>query len=118
MTPTAPVVPATIRRCGLWATGWSASCTAAWPIGWPTRSSWPGQPPSRPPEQRSGGAGGCNPPAILAAWIARGPAVQVGQGCREVKRDGTAGFAGLVDQTAAEGGTTQPASSAACLDRA
>jgi hypothetical protein len=43
---------------------------------------------------------------------------QVGQGCREVKRDGTAGLAGCVGQAAAEGGTNQPASSAACLDRA
>src|SRR5918996_1793324 len=61
MTPTAPVVPATIRRCGRWAIGWSASCTAAWPSGWPTRSSWPGRPPSRSPDDGAGGAGGCNP---------------------------------------------------------
>jgi hypothetical protein len=61
MTPTAPVVPATIRRCAPWATGWSASCTAAWPIGWPTRTSWPGQPPSRPPDDGAGGAGGATP---------------------------------------------------------
>jgi hypothetical protein len=62
--------------------------------------------------------GGCNPPAILATWIARGPVVQVGQGGPEVKRDGTAGLGGCMDQAAAEGGTAQPASSAACLDRA
>jgi hypothetical protein len=43
---------------------------------------------------------------------------QVGQGCREVKRDGTAGLVGCLDQAAAEGGTIQPARSAAGLDRA
>ena len=36
------------------------------------------------------------PPAeeegVLAIWIAQGPVVQVGQGCREVKRDQTAGL--------------------------
>jgi hypothetical protein len=44
--------------------------------------------------KRAGGAGGCNPPAILATRIARGPAVQLGHRCREVKRDGTAGLVG------------------------
>jgi hypothetical protein len=42
----------------------------------------------------SGGAGGCNPPAILAVWVALTLVVQVGRGCREVKRDGTVGLAG------------------------
>jgi hypothetical protein len=48
-------------------------------IGSPTKSSWPGPPPSRSPDHESGGCRGCNPPAILATWIARGPAVQVGR---------------------------------------
>jgi hypothetical protein len=43
--------------------------------------------------------------------------VQVGQDCREVKGDGTAGVVGCWIRMAAEGGTTHPASSAACLDR-
>jgi hypothetical protein len=66
----------------------------------------------------AGGAGGCNPPAILASWIARGAVVQLRQRCPRVKRDGTAGLVGCWDQAAAAGGTAQPASSAACLDRA
>jgi hypothetical protein len=36
----------------------------------------------------------------------------------QVKRDGTAGLVGWMDQAAAAGGTAQPARSAACLDRA
>jgi hypothetical protein len=58
------------------------------------------------------------PPALLAIGITRGPVVQVGQGCREVKRDGTAGLGGWMGSSAADGGTLQPPSSAACLDRA
>ena len=50
MTPTAPVAPPTTRRYGRSGTGWLGSCTAAWPAGSPTRSSWPGQPRSRPPD--------------------------------------------------------------------
>jgi transposase len=89
-----PAAPATTRRCGHWATGWSASCTAAWPTGRPTRSSWPGRPPNRPPDDGQRGCRGCNPPAILASWVALTLVVQVGRGCREVKRDGTVGLAG------------------------
>jgi hypothetical protein len=44
--------------------------------------------------------------------------VQVGRDAAKVKRDGTAGLVGCMDQVAAEGGTAQPASSAAYLDRA
>jgi hypothetical protein len=53
----------------------------------------------------AGGAGGCNPPAILASRIARAMVVQMGQGCREVKRDGTTGLVGCWIRMAAEGGT-------------
>jgi hypothetical protein len=38
--------------------------------------------------------------------------------CREVKRNGTAGLVGCWIKFAAEGGTAQPTSSPACLDRA
>jgi hypothetical protein len=62
--------------------------------------------------------GGGHAPAILATFITPGPVVQVGRGCREVKRDGTAGLVGCWIKMAAEGGTTQPASLAACLDGA
>jgi hypothetical protein len=55
---------------------------------------------------------------MLATWIAGGPVAQLGHQCREVKRDGTAGLVGCWIRMAAEGGTTQPASSAAYLDRA
>jgi hypothetical protein len=68
--------------------------------------------------RNSGGAGGCNPPAILAVWIARRPVVQLRYRCREVKRDGTSRARRLLGQAAAAGGTTQPARLAACLDRA
>jgi hypothetical protein len=44
--------------------------------------------------------------------------VQVGQRCREVKRDGTAELVGWMNRIAAEGDTLQPTSLAACLDRA
>ena len=40
------------------------------------------------------GAGGVHPPGDTGHSVARGPAVQVGQGCREVKGDGTAGLVG------------------------
>jgi len=33
-------------------------------------------------------------PGLLATFTTRGPVVQLGQGCREVKRDGTAGLVG------------------------
>jgi Transposase IS116/IS110/IS902 family len=49
-------------------------------VAWPT--------PKRPPDQCSGGCGGVQPPGDTGHWIARGPAVQVGQGCREVKARG------------------------------
>jgi hypothetical protein len=77
------------RRSALSGTGWSVSCTAAWPTGSPTRSRSPGP----PPDTAAGGAGG-EPPAMLANSGRPGPVVQMGQGCREVKRDGTAGLVG------------------------
>lgn len=77
------------RRSGPWETGWSASCTAAWPAGSPIRNRSPGPPPKRPPDRSCGGAGGAVPPVILVIWVALGP---VGQGCCEVKRDQTAGL--------------------------
>jgi hypothetical protein len=43
---------------------------------------------------RRAGVPGCNPPAILATWIARGPVVQLRHRCPRVKRDGTAGLVG------------------------
>jgi hypothetical protein len=55
---------------------------------------------------------------MLATWIAWGPVEQLGHQCREVKRDRTTGARRLLDQAAAEGGTIQPARSAAYLDRA
>jgi hypothetical protein len=57
-------------------------------------------------------------PGVLATRLARGAVVQLRHHCPRVKRDGTAGLVGCLDQTAAEGGTAQPASLAACLDRA
>jgi hypothetical protein len=59
-----------------------------------------------------------SPPGLLATRLARGAVVQLRHHCPRVKRDGTAGLAGCWIRMAAEGGTTQPASSAACLDRA
>ena len=86
-------------------------------IAYQEQVAWPAAEP--PPDHKSGGVpGGCNPPAILATRLARGPVVQLGQRCREVKRDGTAGLVGCWIKAAAEGGTTQPTSLAACLDRA
>jgi hypothetical protein len=38
----------------------------------------------------SRGAAGCNPPAMLATWMARGPVVPVGQACPRVKGRPTA----------------------------
>jgi transposase len=90
---TAPVVPLTTRRYGRWATGWSASCMAAWPAGSPTRSRSPGPPPNRPPDLSSGGAGGATPGDTGS--LDRPGASGAGRaGCREVKRDGTAGLVG------------------------
>jgi hypothetical protein len=73
MTPTAPAAPATIRRYGRSGTGWLGSCTAAWPVGSPTRSSLPGRLARRRRDYGSRGAGGCNPPAILATGLPGGP---------------------------------------------
>jgi Transposase IS116/IS110/IS902 family len=50
-------------------------------IAWPTAQT-------RCLTTAAGGAGGCNPPAILADWIARGAMVQVRRRCREVKARG------------------------------
>src|SRR6266498_1038862 len=60
---------------------------------------------------------GCLPPAC---WLAARPGAG-GAGtarCRACKRDGTAGLVGWMGQFAAEGGSLQPTSLAACLDRA
>jgi hypothetical protein len=71
-------------------TGWSASCTAAWPARPSTRSSWPGR-----------GRTGCGLSTGVAVpgRGARPPACRLpvrpgagGQRCREVKRDGTAAY--------------------------
>ena len=43
MTLTGPAAPPTIRRCGRLGTGWSGSCTAAWPTRSPTKSRSPGR---------------------------------------------------------------------------
>jgi hypothetical protein len=50
--------------------------------------------------------------------VRRAAVVQLGHRCPRAKRDGTAGLVGCWIRMAAEGGTAQPASSAACLDRA
>ena len=68
MTPTAAAAPPTIRRCGRWATGWWASCTAARPGGSPTRSSWPG----RPLDHGQPGCRGVQPPGDAGDLLARG----------------------------------------------
>jgi hypothetical protein len=68
------------------------SCTAVWPIGSPTRSRSPGPPPNRRSELRSR-AGGATP-RRTGHLDHPGAGVQLGQGCREVKRDGTAGLVG------------------------
>jgi hypothetical protein len=96
MTPTEPVAPPTIRRCGPWATGWSASCTAAWPTGWPTRNRSPGPPPD------PGVPGGCTPRRY---WPVRSPG---GQWCRwaAMPRGQGAGRKKLAPcRVAAEGGS-------------
>ena len=50
-TPIGPVAPPTIRPCGRWPTGWSASCTAAFAAAASTTSDSPGRPSrlTRPP---------------------------------------------------------------------
>jgi hypothetical protein len=58
------------------------------------------------------------PPGDIGRLVALTLVVLVGQGCREVKGDGTAGLVGCWIRMAAGGGTTQPARSAAGLDRA
>jgi hypothetical protein len=57
----------------------------------PTRNRSPGRPPNRPPDRRCRGV---QPPGDTGQLIARGPVVQVGRRCREVKRDQTAGLVG------------------------
>src|SRR5215207_7144678 len=84
MTPTGPVAPATTRRSVRWATGWSESCTAAWPAGSPTRSRSPG----RPPDQGSGGCRGVQPPGDAGHLLAQGRVVQVGRRCQRRNRRG------------------------------
>jgi hypothetical protein len=58
------------------------------------------------------------PPGDTGHELARGPAVQVGQRCREVKRDGTAGLVGCCVELPPKAASLQPARLAACLDRA
>jgi hypothetical protein len=62
--------------------------------------------------------GGMSPPGVLATRLAQGIVAQLRHYCPRVKRDGTAGLVGCWIKMAAEGGPAQPASSAACLDRA
>jgi hypothetical protein len=68
--------------------------------------------------RRAGGAGGCNPPAMLAILLARGAGGAAGAGMPrgQARWDGRARR--LDGSSAAEGGTLQPARLAACLDRA
>jgi hypothetical protein len=77
-----------------------------------TRSSSPGPTRNRLwPDQGWGVPGeGCLPPAY---WPSRSPGAggAGGAGCREVKRDGTAGARRLNLTIAVEGGTVQPARS-------
>jgi transposase len=119
MTATAPPATATPRRCGPLGTGWSASCTAVSPARSSTTSGSPG-PSANPPRPEQGRGAGGGPSLTRRNWPLDRPGsvVQVGQRCRPVKREGTAGPDGWMDQAAAEGGTLQPSSSAAYLDRA
>jgi hypothetical protein len=108
---TAPAAPPTIRRYAPWATGWSGSCTAAWPAGSPTRSSWPGRPP-KPRLELERGAGGAIPRRYWPLGSPRGSVVQVGQRCREVKRDGTAEVVRCVGAASTVGGGHRRSSAA------
>jgi hypothetical protein len=93
--------------------GWSGSCTAAWPVGSPTRSRSPGRPPNRQPDRGERGMPGGATPGVLATWIARGPVVPVGQGCREVKRMGRPGWS--ADRSGRRRRRHQPAGEFGCM---
>ena len=62
-TSTGPGVPATIRRCGRWRTGWWGSCTAACADARPMTSSWPGRRPLLWPPEAWGGVPGRGVPS-------------------------------------------------------
>jgi transposase len=104
ITGTAPSATATSRRCGRWAIGWSASCTAAWPATSSTTSRLPG-PNASPlrPEHGEGVPGEGSPsPGVLAICSPRGR----GAAAAAMPRGQAAGRRKLaLCQVAAEGGS-------------